>query len=88
MDIFFSNVFVKYEIAFLSVNLIYIAFHILHSLFHSYLRLRNFIGKKKTAEKIIEEQEEKIIREEKAIESGAMPPKDTPDDETEETVLS
>lgn len=43
MDILFSNAFVKYEIAFLGINLIYIVFHILHSLVHTYLRLRNFL---------------------------------------------
>ncbi len=61
MDIFFSNIFVKYEIAFLGINLVYIAFHILHGLFHSYRKLRTFIWKKKTAAKIIEEQAEKTL---------------------------
>lgn len=43
MDFFFSSVFVKYEIAFLGINLIYIAFHALHSMVHSYLKLQNFL---------------------------------------------
>jgi len=68
MDFFFSNTFVQYEIAFLGINLLYIAFHALHSLYHFYLKLRTFIGKKKTAEKIIEEQEEKLLQEEKLAE--------------------
>lgn len=70
MDIFFSNIFVKYEIAFLGINLIYIAFHVLHSLFHSYLKLRTFVGPKKTAEQIIERQEEKALEESKNTENS------------------
>lgn len=81
MDIFFSNVFAKYEIAFLGINLLYIAFHILHSFFHSYLRLQTFLGKKKTAERIIEEQEEKALEEEK--EMGSIENKETPPEEEE-----
>lgn len=65
MDIFFSSIFVKYEIAFLGVNLLYIAFHLLHSFFHWYLKLRTFICKKKTADKIIEEQQQKVIEDKK-----------------------
>ncbi|NDK19910.1 hypothetical protein GW819_03640 [Candidatus Gracilibacteria bacterium] len=65
MDFFFSATFVKYEIAFLCINLFYIAFHILHSLYYSYRKLLTFIGKKKTAERIIEEQEERFLQEEK-----------------------
>ncbi len=57
MDIFFSNIFVKHEIIFLGINLIYILFHVLHSLFLSYLKVRNFIWKKKSADIIIKEQE-------------------------------
>ncbi|MDD2891390.1 MAG: hypothetical protein PHQ95_00290 [Candidatus Gracilibacteria bacterium] len=65
MDIFFSSIFVKYEIAFLGVNLLYIVFHLLHSFFHWYLKLRTFICKKKTADKIIEEQQQKVIEDKK-----------------------
>lgn len=61
MDIFFSNIFVKYEIAFVGINLVYIAFHVLHSLILSYMKLRSFLGKKKTVEKIIEEQEQRAL---------------------------
>lgn len=43
MDFFFSSVFTKYEIAFLGINLLYIVFHTIHSLVHSYLRLQNFL---------------------------------------------
>jgi len=50
MDILFSSNFVKYEIAFLGINLVYIAFHMLHGLFHSYLDLRTFLSKKKPIE--------------------------------------
>ncbi len=57
MDIFSSSTFVKYEIIFLGINLMYILFHILHSLFLWYLKIRNFFWKKKSAESIIEEQE-------------------------------
>ena len=70
MDIFASNIFIKYELIFLGMNLIYIGFYILHSLFHSYLKIRSFVGKKKTIEKIIEEQEEKLIQEKKITEDS------------------
>lgn len=71
MDIFFSPMFVKYEIAFVSINLVYIVFHMLHSLFLSYMKLRTFLGKKKTVEKIIEEQEQRAIEEEKTTSQAA-----------------
>lgn len=63
MDIFFSSVIVKYEIAFLWLNLVYIAFHILHSIYHSYLKFRAFLWEKKTAAKIIEEQKARLRQE-------------------------
>lgn len=56
MDIFLSSAFAKYEIAFLGLNLIYIVFHLLHSLFHSYLKFRNFLGKSKKISPLPEEQ--------------------------------
>lgn len=43
MDIFFSSVFAKYEIAFLYINLTYIVFHILHSTIHALLKFRTFL---------------------------------------------
>lgn len=73
MDIFFSSMFVKYEIIFLGLNLTYMAFHMLHSLFHAYLKLRNFVGKKKTVERIIEEQEHRA-QEEKNVEAPVVEP--------------
>ncbi|MDD2916599.1 MAG: hypothetical protein PHH70_02005 [Candidatus Gracilibacteria bacterium] len=64
MDIFFSDVLIRYEIAFVGINVIYIIFHLLHSLFLSYIKLRNFLGNKKTAAKIIEEQDQKALNQE------------------------
>lgn len=81
MDIFFSNIFIKYEIAFVGINLIYIVFHILHSIFHTYLKLRNFLGKKKTVEKIIEEQMERALAEEST--AAAIEPETPPEEASE-----
>lgn len=82
MDIFFSNIFIKYEIAFVGINLIYIVFHILHSTFHTYLKFRNFLGKKKTVEKIIEEQMERALTEEA---TGSSTEAEAPTEEASET---
>lgn len=84
MDIFLSPVFAKYEIAFLGINLIYIVFYVLHGLFHSFLKLQTFLGKKKSVEKIIEEQEERA-QEEKLIESTTN--EDLPIEKSEEEAV-
>lgn len=50
MELLFSSAFVKYEIAFLGLNLAYIVFHVFHSLIVSYLKIRNFVRPKKGVE--------------------------------------
>ncbi|EKD29407.1 MAG: hypothetical protein ACD_78C00422G0010 [uncultured bacterium (gcode 4)] len=50
MELLFSAAFVKYEIAFLGLNVAYIVFHVLHSLVVSYLKIRNFVKPKRGVE--------------------------------------
>lgn len=85
MDLFFSPLFIKYEVAFLLLNFAYIVFHLLHSLVHSYLKVRAFVGKKKTAEEIIEAQNEAIQEEEQATETIQEEKKEEKEEEKEAT---